>query len=59
MRFVSRDESRYARLCEEQLAAADIAATKDARIAHLEQAFLFAQRAAKARTSERAIEVRD
>jgi hypothetical protein len=44
------DDSDYARLCElcdEKLAAATDAETKDARIKHLEQAFRFAQRASR------------
>jgi len=37
----------YGRLCDEELAAADVADGKDARIKHLEQAFRFAQQASK------------
>jgi hypothetical protein len=55
-RVVESLDWSYERLCDEELAAAELAATKDARIAHLEQAFRFAQRAVTSRTSERAIE---
>lgn len=47
----------YARLCDEELAAADMAPTKDARIAHLEQAFRFAQRAVKTPVADRSSEI--
>lgn len=56
---VNTDEAKFARLCDEQLAAADNAATKDERIAHLELAFRFAQQAMKARTYERVFEPAD
>jgi hypothetical protein len=46
------DTCEYERLCElcdEQLAAADEAQSKDARLGHLEQAFRFAQKASRER----------
>lgn len=42
---MNNDISDYERLCDEELAAADLADSKDARIAHLEQAFRFAKKA--------------
>jgi len=43
------DISEYERLCDEELAAADHAKCKDARIEHLEQAFRFAMKASTER----------
>ena len=48
--------TRYERLCDEQLAAAEGAMTKDGRIAHLEQAYRFAREALKEPSSERVAE---
>jgi len=45
------DISDYERLCDEELAAADQATCKDARIEHLEQAFLFAKKASTERVA--------
>jgi len=45
------DISDYERLCDEQLAAADLALSKDARIEHLEQAFRFAKKASTERAA--------
>jgi len=42
---MNNDISDYERLCDEELAAADQAECKDARIEHLEQAFRFAKKA--------------
>jgi len=43
------DYERLCELCDEELAAADQAEGKDARMEHLEQAFRFAQRASRER----------
>ena len=45
------DISDYERLCDEELAAADQAECKDARIEHLEQAFRFAKKASTERAA--------
>ena len=42
----------YAKLSDEELAAADMAATREQRIAHLENAFRFAQVACAERSRE-------
>ena len=41
------DYGRLCELCDEHLAAADLAKGKDARIEHLENAFRFAQKASQ------------
>jgi len=46
---MSRDPRHFEALCDRELAAADEAALADERIRHLEQAFLFAQEAARLR----------
>jgi len=56
---VNDSEAKFVCLCDEQLAAADYATTNESRIAHLEQAFRFAQQAVKARSYERVIEPAD
>ncbi len=48
---MNNDISDYERLCDEELAAADLADSKDARIAHLEQAFRFAKKASTERAA--------
>ncbi len=51
---MNNDISDYERLCDEELAAADLADLadrKDARIAHLEQAFRFAKKASTERAA--------
>jgi hypothetical protein len=48
---MDNDISDYERLCDEELAAADRAERKDARIEHLEQAFLFAKKASTERAA--------
>jgi hypothetical protein len=48
---MNNDISDYERFCDEELAAADLAESKDARIAHLEQAFRFAKKASTERAA--------
>jgi hypothetical protein len=50
-RRMDNDISDYERLCDEELAAADQAECKDARIGHLEQAFRFAKKASTKRAA--------
>jgi hypothetical protein len=50
-RGMINDISDYGRLCDEELAAADVAKSKDARIKHLEQAFRFAKKASTERAA--------
>ena len=45
------DISDYGRLCDEELVAADLAESKDARIEHLEHAFRFAKKASTERAA--------
>lgn len=49
---MSRDPRHFEALCDRELAAADEAALADERIRHLEQAFLFAQEAARLRRTQ-------
>lgn len=46
---MNKDIFDYERLCDEELAAADLAESKDARIEHLEHAFRFAKKASTER----------
>jgi hypothetical protein len=48
---MNNDISDNERLCDEELVAADLADSKDARIAHLEQAFRFAKKASTERAA--------
>ena len=48
---MDNDISDYERLCDEELAAADRAEGKDARIEHLEQAYRFAKEASTERAA--------
>jgi hypothetical protein len=48
---MDNDISDYERLCDDELAAADLAESKDARIEHLERAFRFAKKASTERAA--------
>lgn len=48
---MANEISDYEHLCDEELAAADQAECKDARIEHLEQAFRFAKKASTERAA--------
>jgi LPS O-antigen subunit length determinant protein (WzzB/FepE family) len=48
---MDNDISDYERLCDEELAAADLAERQDVRIEHLEQAFRFAKKASTERAA--------
>jgi hypothetical protein len=48
---MTNDISDYERLCDEELASADQAESKDARIEHLERAFRFAMEASTERAA--------
>ncbi|WP_310468851.1 hypothetical protein [Sphingomonas sp.] len=54
---MSTESSLYADRCEEELAAADRAASQDERIAHLEKALRFGLLAAKSRGPARPVDI--
>ena len=48
---MDNDISEYERLCDDELAAADLTESKDTRIEHLERAFRFAKKASAERAA--------